>query len=139
VSNKIIQSDNAVIDYTTISVMIDTLNNQQKAIEDLQALNVHSAIKTNADGTTTTVTGTKTVQGNHLLVTGNGTYTVKFDKPFNSQPTSVVGTILTTTGAKAGCILSKTIANDSAQFTVFGLSGTSGVKGTYLYWMAIGI
>ena len=138
-SNKIIQSDNAVIDYTTISVMIDTLNNQQKAIEDLQATVNHTSQTVDlATGQVTSTSGPQVTRGNVVPVTGNGNVTIQYSG-FTSKPTSVVGVLQSTMKSVkgAGCFLNATIGQTSATFTVYGLP-TGTITGTNLYWIALG-
>ena len=138
-SNKIIQSDNAVIDYTTISVMIDTLNNQQKAIEDLQATVNHTSQTVDlATGQVTATSGPMKLQGGYIKVTGNTSHTISYSG-FTSKPTSVVGVIQSTMKSVkgAGCFLNATIGQTSATFTVYGLP-TGTITGTNLYWIALG-
>ena len=138
-SNKIIQSDNAVIDYTTISVMIDTLNNQQKAIEDLQAAITHSQVNVDpATGTTTTVQGTQKIAAGIVQVTSP---TINVSYSFSSKPTSLVGTILSNSSTNNGyAYISKTITNTGATFTYVGKTApTAKTTGLYLYWIAVGI
>ena len=134
-SNKIIQSDNAVIDYTTISVMIDTLNNQQKAIEDLQATVNHTSSTVDpATGQVATNSGPLVMRGGYVKITGNSvkvTYS-----GFTTKPTSVVGVVQSTSNPKtAGCYINKTITQTEADFTVYGLTSYTGAN---LYWIALG-
>lgn len=138
-SNKIIQSDNAVIDYTTISVMIDTLNNQQKSIEDLQAAITHSQINVDpTSGSTTTVQGTQKVAAGIVPIKGT---TVDVAYSFSSKPSSVVGTVLSNTKTQNGyAYISKTITNTGATFTyVSKTAPTAQTTGLYLYWIAVGL
>jgi hypothetical protein len=136
-SNKIIQSDNAVIDYTTISVMIDTLNKQQKAIEDLQAT-VNGTVTTVdlISGKVTETTGSKKAIGSAVQITGK-TVKVDFGSNFTQKPSSVVGTVLSNTGTPAYAFVSSTVTSTQAIFTIVTSSTT--YKGMYLYWMAYGI
>ena len=137
-SNKIIQSDNAVIDYTTISVMIDTLNNQQKAIEDLQAAITHSQVTADpATGATTTVQGTQKVAAGVVPIIGS-TVTVSYQ--FSSKPTSIVGTVLSGSTTHNGYVyVSKTITATEATFTYVGKNLPTAASHAYLYWIAVGI
>ena len=135
-SNKIIQSDNAVIDYTTISVIIDTLNNQQKAIEDLQAtVNHTSATVDPTTGQTATVSGPMVIKGSAVAITANGNVNITYSG-FTSKPTSIIGVVQSTQNPKtAGCYVNKTITQTGASFTVYGLTNFTGAN---LYWMALG-
>jgi general secretion pathway protein D len=54
-SNKIIQSDNAVVDYTVISAIIDAVNNQQDSIDSLNSQNNQTATHYDALGNPTTI------------------------------------------------------------------------------------
>ena len=135
-SNKIIQSDNAVIDYTTISVMIDTLNNQQKAIEDLQATVNHTSAATDpVSGQTVTTSGPMVMKGGYVKITANGNVNITYSG-FTSKPTSVIGVVQSTSNPKtAGCYINKTITQTGASFTVYGLTSFTGAN---LYWIALG-
>jgi len=137
-SNKIIQSDNAVIDYTTISVMIDTLNNQQKAIEDLQAAITHSQVTADpATGATTTVQGTQKIMAGVVPITSS---TINVTYSFSSKPTSIVGTVLSGSASYNGyAYVSKTITATGATFTYVGKNIPAAANHVYLYWIAVGI
>jgi hypothetical protein len=135
-SNKIIQSDNAVIDYTTISVIIDTLNNQQKAIEDLYATVNHTSSTVDpATNQTATVSGPMVMRGNVVPIKANGNVPITYSG-FTSKPTSIVGVVQSTSNPKAaGCYINKTITQTGASFTVYGLISFTGAN---LYWIALG-
>jgi len=135
-SNRIIQSDNAVLDLNTISTMIDTINGQQKAIEDLQAQVFGTSTTVDpATGQPATQSGPLVIDYGHTPVT-SGTVTVKFNKQFKSAPVSVVGTILTSSGNQGYAYVSKTITASEAVFTIVSKSNT--YKNYYLYWVAVG-
>jgi len=137
-SNQIIQSDNAVIDYTTISVIIDTLNKQQKAIADLQAAGTHSVTTVDsATGLPTTVQGTRKVEAGWEPIKGP---TVDITYSFNSKPSSVVGTVISTSKTQGGYVyVSKSITATSATFTYVGnAKPTKDTKSLLLYWVAVG-
>lgn len=135
-SNKIIQTDNAVIDYTTISVMIDTLNNQQKAIEDLQAIVNHTSSTLDpATGQKSTTSGPLVMKGGYVKITANGNIDISYSG-YNNPPTSVIGVVQSTSNPKtAGCYINKTITPTGASFTVYGLTSFTGAN---LYWLALG-
>jgi hypothetical protein len=135
-SNKIIQSDNAVIDYTTISVMIDTLNSQQKAIEDLQATVNHTSSTVDpVTGQKSTSSGPMVMHGGWVPITKNGNVDITYSG-FNAKPSSVIGVVQSTSNPKnAGCYINKTITQNGASFTVYGLTSFTGAN---LYWMALG-
>ena len=80
---NIIQPDNAVIDYSTISVIIDTLNAQQKAIVDLQQSINHTSTSYDANGNKVTQTGTQSIQGGYVPIT---TKTVTVNYSFAGWP-----------------------------------------------------
>ena len=136
-NNKIIQSDNAVIDYTTISALINTVNAHESTIQQLVAANTHSStIVDTTTGNTITTTGQQIVQANHVSKITPSQFksvVVTFPQPFNNV-TSVIGVVQSTKG-NAYCYLSKTLAKDSAQFTI--VAGT-GVTTCNLYWIAVG-
>jgi hypothetical protein len=136
-SNKIIQSDNAVIDYTTISVIIDTLNKQQKAIEDLQAT-INGTVTTvdPGSGKVTETTGSKKAIGSAVQIKGK-TVKVDFGSNFTQKPSSLVGTVLSSTGTAAYAFVNSTITSTGASFTI--VTSSKDYKGMYLYWMAYGI
>ena len=136
-NNKIIQSDNAVIDYTTISALINTVNAHESTIQQLVAANTHlSTVVDTTTGKTITTTGQQIVQGHHVSNITPSQFksvVVTFPQPFNNV-TSVIGVVQSTKG-NAYCYLSKTLAKDSAQFTI--VAGT-GVTTCNLYWIALG-
>jgi len=139
-SNKIIQSDNAVIDYTTISALINTVNAQQSAIENLQATVNHTQMTVDPNtGQTSTTSGTQLIQGNAVPIKST-TVTVKFPKAFASKPSSVVGTVLAANGDNAYAYVKQTVTATEAVFTIQAKTApNSKTTGMYLYWMAIGI
>jgi len=140
VSNKIIQSDNAVIDYTTISALINTVNSQQSAIENLQATVNHTQLTVDPNtGVTSSTSGTQLIQGNHVQILGTSV-TVKFPKAFATIPSSVVGTVLSAKGDQAYAYVSKSVTQTEAVFTIVAKTApNSKTTGMYLYWMAIGL
>jgi uncharacterized protein YlxW (UPF0749 family) len=138
-SNKIIQSDNAVIDYTTISALINTVNAQQSAIENLQAAVNHTQLTVDPNtGQTTAASGTRLIHAGHVPITGTSV-TVTFPSPFAKIPTSVVGTVLSTKG-DAYAYVSKSVTTTGAVFTIVAKTApNSKTTGMYLYYVAIGI
>jgi len=138
VSNKIIQSDNAVIDYTVISALIDTVNQQQQNINDLLAIVNHTAVTFDpVTGNATQTPGIQLIDGGVIQAIQASSFkavTVKFNKNFTNYPTTVVGVVQSTQGA-AYCYLSKTNTATEAQFTIVA---NSSVKQCNLYWYAFG-
>jgi hypothetical protein len=133
-SNKIIQSDNAVIDYTTISVMIDTINKQQKDIEDLKAALTHTDTAVNAQTQAViSTTGYRVIRAGHVQGTVGQDFAVSYSG-FTTKPTSVIGIVQSTKNPKtAGCYINRTITQTETHFTVYGATGT-----VNLYWIAVG-
>jgi hypothetical protein len=136
-SNKIIQSDNAVIDYTTISVMIDTLNKQQKAIEDLQAT-INGTVTTvdPSSGKVTETTGSKKAIGGYVKITSK-TIKIDFGSNFTQKPSSLVGTVMSTSKTPAYVFIDSTITSTGATMTI--VTSKKDFQGMHLYWMAYGI
>lgn len=130
---NIIQPDNAVIDYSTISVIIDTLNAQQKAIVDLQQSINHTSTSYDANGNKVTQTGTQSIQGGYVPIT---TKTVTVNYSFTGKPSSVIGVVQSANGVPAYAYINSTISNTEAKFTIVANSIT---KNMNLYWIAVGI
>jgi len=134
-SNKIIQSDNAVIDYTTISALINTVNQQQDQIESLQKATTHtdttydtvSGLPITTSGAISFQSGRKLIENNHVTI--NYSF---------SKPPTVVGTVLSLSskGNKAYAYIDKMPTASEASFTIVS-SSPSGTKGMYLYWVAV--
>jgi len=137
-SNQIIQSDNAVIDYTTISVIIDTLNKQQKAISDLQLATMHESLTVDSvTGNTVSNQGVQKVAGDRVAITQNP-IVVKYS--FSQPPSSVVGVVFSATKTQTGYVyLSKAPTATSATFNYVGKPLSAKQTGLFLYWMAVGI
>jgi hypothetical protein len=133
-SNKIIQSDNAVIDYTTISALINTVNQQQDQIESLQKATTHTDTTYDINGLQIKSIGTMSFQSGRKLIENNH---VTINYSFSKPPT-VVGTVLSLSskGNKAYAYIDKMPTASEASFTVIS-SSPSGTKGMYLYWVAI--
>ena len=137
-SNKIIQSDNAVIDYTVISALIDTVNKQSQDIQDLQAIVNHTQSTVDpSTGNIVQTSGAQILDGGVVTNIPSSSFksvAVTFHKPFSSKPTTVVGVVQSTQGS-AYCYLSATNTPSAAQFTIVA---NSSVKTCNLYWFALG-
>jgi hypothetical protein len=123
-ANLITQPDNAVIDYTTITAMINAINTLQSEID-----NINAAVGKTPGGST------KTVQAGHMPINSpNQTITINFDTPFSTKP-EVVGTVMYGGGTPLYCYMPHSIALDSVTFTL----NAKVPKGTaYVYWVAVG-
>ena len=132
-SNKIIQSDNAVIDYTVISAIIDAINSQQDIIDNL---------KTQQDGIVnefddlgklvSSSKGSSKTIGNKIAVTKNPVV-VTFPAGSFTKVSAVVGTVVSTKKTNAYAYLQK-FDNNSATFTIVGT-----LSGCTLSWIATGL
>ena len=133
-SNKVVQSDNAVIDYTTIQSLIDAVNNMQNDIDSIK-LNQQQIIPTKTnDGTTGTVkSGIQQVDAGTIGLSSS-TVKITFNKIFSARPT------LTCTVSGAGdtyaYIPGSTSWSGNNTVTV-KIHGTP--AGGSLHWIAVGI
>ena len=120
-SNKIIQSDNAVIDYTVISAIIDAINSQQEIIDNL---------KTQQDSTVnnydelgkliSSIKGSsKTIGKEYPLKADQKSATITFDSGSFTKVSAVVGIIKSSKSNSAYAYLQK-FDNNSATFTIIG-------------------
>jgi hypothetical protein len=130
-SNKIIQSDNAVIDYTTISVLIDTVNKQQDQIDQLIA-NATNVI-VNPDGST--ASGKQVIDSGHTLYAG-ATTRVTFKKIFTSPP-DVVAFCSSQDGVVRTAYLGKATVPTKTYVDVNVSPAPPSSKG-YIWWIAVG-
>jgi hypothetical protein len=124
---KVIQSDNAVVDYSTIQTLIDTVNNLSDAVDK-----INTASKTK-DATGKTVSQLVD-SGNVQVASGSLDVKVTFNKTFIAKP-DITATLMG--GTKAMTVHIKNwaaLTNTSATFTLSEAATSS----TKLYWIAVG-
>jgi hypothetical protein len=131
-SNKIIQSDNAVIDYTVISAIIDAINSQQDIIDNLKTQQDTTVNNYDELGklVSSRVGPLKTI-GNKVPVTKNPVV-ITFPSGSFTKVLAVVGTVVSTKKTDAYAYLQK-FDNNSATFTIVGT-----LAGCSLSWIATG-
>lgn len=127
---KIVQSDNAVVDYTTIQTLIDTVNNLSDAIDGLK-----TASKT-TDSTGKVVTQLVD-SGSVQLDPNSSQITVKFKKTFTSKP-DVTATLMG--GPKAMAVHIRSYADLTASSVTFSFSEPAPGQTApgRIYWIAVG-
>ena len=133
-SNKIIQSDNAVIDYTVISAIIDAINSQQDSIDSLNSKNNQTITHTALDGTVVTTVGPTKTLGSFKAVDSSGNVKITFPSNYFNKVNSVVGIVFSPKKIPATVYLTS-FDNNSANFSVVAKSYT----GMNVHWIATGI
>lgn len=132
-SNKIIQSDNAVIDYTVISAIIDAINSQQDIIDNLKTQQDSTVNQYDELGKiVSSIKGSSKTIGNKVAITKNPVV-VTFPAGSFTKVSAVVGTVVSTKKTNAYAYLQK-FDNTSATFTIVGT-----LTGCTLSWIATGI
>ena len=124
---KIIQSDNAVVDYSTIKALIDTVNNLSDTVDkiDLRTKGVDS---TGKSVTKIFDSGTAKVDS------GTSTLTVKFNKTFTSKP---VVTAMLVNATKTMTIRIENFAGLTPSSVKFALNEKATAT-TTVSWIAVG-
>jgi hypothetical protein len=128
---KIIQSDNAVVDYTTIQSLIDTVNNLSDVVDKL-----------NISSKTVDATGKVVTQivdsGFQVLNVNSSNVTIKFKKTFTAKPV-VTATLMG--GPKAMSVHIQSFADLTSSSVTFSFSepapGETGGS-AYIHWIAVG-
>jgi hypothetical protein len=123
-ANLITQPDNAVIDFTTISAIINAINTLQGEID-----NINTANGKKATGSVTTVQS-----GHTAIASPNSSVKITFPTPFTANPT-VVGTVLYGGGTPLYCYMHATPAKDSV---TFNLNTKVPKNNAYIFWVAVG-
>jgi hypothetical protein len=139
-TNVVVQSDNAVVDYTTIQSLIDAVNSLSAEVDQLKVDNQAITTKVNADGTTSQVASGKQIidSGNVPIPTSGKTVTVKFNKTFSAKP-DVTAIVMFASKAIVPFIASS--ADLTLSSVTFSLSeDPGGAKGgtSRIYWIAVG-
>ena len=132
-SNKIVQSDNAVIDYTTIQSLIDAVNQQQQDIDNLNAGRKEYLPTTGSDGTVSTLkSGVQQIESGYVQITGSSVV-IKLLKTYTTRPNITFST------QGAGPVTAW-IAGESAWqgFNQVTVSLSAKPTGGRLYWIAVG-
>ena len=130
-ANLIPQSDNAVIDYTTISAVINAVNTLAKQVDELTGISSSSKTTTGA-----TSINPKLLQSGHEKITSTdgSKITITFEKQYVTKPT-VVGTVMYSGGTPLYCYMPKSISTSEVTFAL----NKAVPKGTaYIYWVAVG-
>lgn len=139
-TNVVVQSDNAVVDYTTIQSLIDAVNNLAVEVNQLKVDNQAITTKVNADGTVTQQTTGKQItdSGNTPVPKSGKTVDVKFNKTFSSKPDV---TAIVQYSGKAIVAYIKDPADLTLSGVKFSLSeDPGGSKGgtARVFWIAVG-
>jgi len=134
-SNKIIQSDNAVIDYTVISAIIDAINSQQDIIDNLKTQQDTTVNNYDELGklVSSRVGPSKTI-GSFKAVDSSGNVKITFPSNYFNKVNSVVGIVFSPKKIPATVYLTS-FDNNSANFSVVAKSYT----GMQVHWIATGI
>ena len=135
-SNKIVQSSNAVVDYTTIQALIDAVNSQQQFIDNLQsASTAKSTMVDSAGNIISQVQGVQKIQS-HAYKIEKGQTSLKFtfpEGPFQIIPYFVASV----SGTKAYAYVAS--GSDITKADVKVTLSTPADNGTYIHWVAVGI
>jgi hypothetical protein len=134
----IVPSDNAVLDYTTISTLIDAVNTLQADVISLKSSLTTVQTQVNADGSTTTTTAPQVIKSG-VVVIGSGATSIDVTVPGMSKINSIVGTMYNPSGsvANTSCFAYlHTISGTTATFYISGKTTSNYLK---LHWVAVGV
>jgi hypothetical protein len=136
-ANKVVQSDNAVVDYTTIQSLITAVNDLVTEVNTISSKNQGSVTVQNPDGTTTlTKKGTQAVDSGHVSIPATGkTVKVTFGKTFSSRPDVTATVMFSKAPIYAYLAGSAALTTSGAEFSLSADPNGSAV----LYWIAVGI
>ena len=135
-ANKVVQSDNAVVDYTTIQSLITAVNDLVSEVKTLSDKSQGTTTKQNTDGTTTVVkSGLQSIDSGHVSIPSKGkTVKVTFNKTFASKP-DVTATVMFSGKAITPYLAGSTaLTKSNATFSLSEDPSGSAV----LYWIAVG-
>lgn len=136
-SNRIIQSDNAVVDYTTITALINAVNDLQIQVDSINNATTHTSTTVNAAGqTVTSPTGQQIVRSGYEPFVANQSYVDITYQGFAKAP-NVVAMCSDTSGKARTAYLSKS-AKPSATGARISISPVPTSTGGKVWWIAVG-
>jgi hypothetical protein len=138
-SNKIIQSDNAVIDYTTITSMINAINDLQNQVDLMNNANTLSNTTVNP------VTGQVVPSTSGALVVRSGTVQVPAGATtqaisytgFKTAPT-VVAMVSDAAGTARTAFMTNQASRPTASGAIIHITPKVGTSNCFLFWIAVG-
>ena len=131
-SNKVVQSDNAVIDYTTIQSLIDAVNGMQNDVDNIK-LNQQQIIPTKTgDGTTGSIKSGPQIIDSGTTIFYSSPVTIQLNKAFNQRPNIA----LTVSGGKGYAYIKN--GNDWLTFNRVVVYVEGIPKGS-INWVAVGL
>ena len=134
-SNKIVQSSNAVIDYTTIQSLIDAVNAQQQAIDNLSLSKQQYSTKVNSDGTVSVAKVGEQINDSGVVKATSLVTNITFNKAFTQRPNIA----MTVSGGSQYAFIANGNAWNSTNSSVNVTINSAPGSGTYIHWVAVGV